>query len=76
LGKKGTALPIHYTTLEGMNMYNRIGPQAEYKFRCAKHQVYTRCGKVIEVMADGKKEARKIVESHGYAVAFVTRIPA
>jgi len=56
-------------------MYNRIGPQAEYKFRCAKHQVYTRCGKMIEVMADNKKDARAIVESHGYKVSIVTKIP-
>lgn len=51
---------------------NAIKAYAHYQTFLAKHQVYTNNG-MIEIMADGKKDARAIAESCGHKVMFVTR---
>lgn len=50
---------------------NQVKAYAQFSSGVALHQVYAG-NEVIEVMADGKKEARTIVESYGYKVHFVT----
>lgn len=54
-------------------MMNRVNSTAHFTTGVAKHQVHVKSGEVIEIFADGKKEARSIIESYGYKVMFVTR---
>jgi hypothetical protein len=51
---------------------NQVKAYAQYNSGLGKHQVYVD-SQVFEVMADGKKEARAIVEGWGYKVDCVTR---
>jgi hypothetical protein len=51
---------------------NQIKACVQFKSGLARHQVYVG-SKVFEVFADGKKEAKSIVEGRGYKVSFVTR---
>ena len=50
----------------------QVKPYAQVKTGVTNHQVYVG-NQVFYVMADGKKEARKIIESYGHKVSFVTR---
>lgn len=51
---------------------NQVKGYAQYISGLGKHQVYVG-NQVFEVMADGKKDARTIVEGWGYKVDCVTR---
>lgn len=50
---------------------NQVKAYAQFSSGISLHQVFVG-NEVIEVMADGKKEARAIVESYGHKVSFVT----
>lgn len=51
---------------------NQVKAYARMSWNYRIHQVYLRNGSMIEVFADGKKDAKHQAEQQGHKVAFVT----